>query len=101
MPADPVLARLVEDAARATAALQAYITGAPADAASDLVPLRDAQAEFSRSEDTVRRWARDEGLGEIVNGKWHLRRSAVLRHKFAQSMPTHDAEVTAPTDPLF
>ena len=81
MPADPTLARLVADVDRATAALRAYVTGEPIEPEDDLVSLRDAEREFNRSADTCRRWARDEALGELIDGRWFLRRSLVERHK--------------------
>ena len=74
MQHDPaILARLAEDAARATARLQAYIAGEePAD---ELIPLNKAAEQFCRSVDSMRRWAKEEGFGIKIKGVWFLRRS--------------------------
>ena len=77
---DPVLARLMADVDRSMAALKAYLAGEPEG--DDLVPLRQAEREFHRSNDTVRRWAKEEGLGVERNGRWYLRRSMVRICKF-------------------
>ena len=79
MTADPVLARLVVDVDHSMAALKAYLAGEIED--EDLVPLRNAEREFHRSNDTVRRWAKEEGLGIEKDGRWYLRRSMVHRCK--------------------
>ncbi len=80
---DPVLARLVQDVDAATAALKAYVAGSSPSEADDLVSLKDAEREFDRSNDTLRRWASQEGLGELVEGRWHIRRSMVRQFKRA------------------
>lgn len=106
MTPDPVLQRLVDEAAVAAAAaasaldaLRAYTASErPAD---DLVALRDAETEFGRSNDTLRRWAVEERLGEFVDGKWFLRRSLVLQFKRVGKMHTQSAEVTPPARSLF
>lgn len=67
------------DVDRSTAALKAYLAGEPEE--NDLVPLRQAEREFHRSNDTVRRWAKVEGLGVEQDGRWYLRRSMVRRCK--------------------
>ena len=78
---DPTLIRLAEEAARAALALQDYIAGAHAEPEDDFVTLREAEAGYGRSNIQVRRWAKDEGLGEFRNGQWYLSKERVLRHK--------------------
>ena len=78
---DPVLCRLVAAVDRATADLRAYIERPVADPDSDLVALRDAEVEFSRSNKQLRRWVKDEGLGVEIDGKLFLKRSLVLQYK--------------------
>lgn len=81
MPADPQLARLVADVDRAAAALRTYVAGEAIEPDDELLSLREAATRFRRSGDTVRRWARDEALGEKIKGRWFLRRSLVQQYK--------------------
>ena len=79
MTADPVLKRLMEDVERAMDVLKTYLAGDAVD--DDLVSLRHAEREFHRSNETVRRWAKEEGMGIERDGRWYLRRSMVRRYK--------------------
>ncbi|RYC29181.1 hypothetical protein D3273_25285 [Lichenibacterium minor] len=85
---DPILARLaaraasaMATAAAATAAVQAYLETGVVEQEDDLVSLKDAETEYRRSNDTLRRWATEEELGVKVAGKWFLSRSLVRRFK--------------------
>lgn len=84
---DPTLVRLTAEVDRAVAALRAYVGGAPAgpEPQPDLVSLKDAQAEFRKSNRQLRRWAKEEDLGRLVEGQWYLSRSLVLQHKNVQA----------------
>ncbi len=75
MLADPtILVRLVDEAARAAARVQTYLaTGEQPD--DELIPLGEAADLFSRSVDSMRRWAKVEGFGIKIDGLWYLRRS--------------------------
>ena len=79
--ADPVLSRLIANANASLEALTAYVAGETVSPKDDLVSLKDAEVEFRRSNDTCRRWAREEDLGVEINGRWFLSRSLVRRHK--------------------
>ena len=42
-----------------------------------LLTIGEAMTEFRRSDSTVRRWAKDLVLGELIDGRWYLDRAAV------------------------
>ena len=76
---DPILIRLVGEAAQAAARVQAYLVShEPPD--DELIPLNRAAELFRRSIDTMRRWAKVEGFGVKIDGVWFLRRSMLILH---------------------
>ena len=79
MTDDPILVRLVDEAAQAAARVQAYLASRePPD--DELIPLNKASELFRRSVDTMRRWAKVEGFGVKIDGVWFLRRSMLSLH---------------------
>ena len=84
-PDDPILLRLLDEHERTAAALRTYICRAtPAEPEDDLLTLKQAAFVFGKSEDTIRRWAVDEGLGVQPGGRntlWLVSREAVMRVK--------------------
>ena len=50
---------------------------------ADLLTLKQASFEFGKSNDTLRRWADDEGLGVKIGGRWLISRAVVIARKLS------------------